>query len=481
MVDPISGLVVVIATLTVFVWIGCSVRTRELDVEDFTVARNSQPASALGLSFLASGMGAWILFAPPEIGAGVGAVAVAGYALGAAGPFVVFGLLGPRLRRIVPAGHSLTEFLRLRFGRTFHRYVIGVSVAYMLLFVTAELTAIGAVGTILAGVDAQVTIIAVAVATLAYTAWGGLRASLRTDRWQSYLILVLLAVATASIVLGSTATQPGRATARDLMAVDALGLEVAATLVIAVIAANLFHQGYWQRVWAARDERALRGGVWLGVATTVPVVAAVGTLGILAAGRGLDLGDPPAPIFALLAGSPTWLVLGALALALALVASSVDTLESGLASLVTAERPTLSLSGARVATVVLMVPAVALALQGYSVLQLFLIADLLCAATVVPALSCLWRRATPAGALSGAIAGLVGAVLPGLVATGSLVEGVGRALFPDAIPTLPEFTSALIASAVTTVGVSLLAGRECDLEALGATVAPHADAAYSRE
>ncbi|MEX2620873.1 MAG: hypothetical protein WD250_11720 [Egibacteraceae bacterium] len=68
------------------------------------------------------------------------------------------------------------------------------------------------------------------------------------------------------------------------------------------------------------------------------------------------------------------------------------------------ERPQTSRGGARLATLVCMAPAVLMALRGYGVLRRLLIADLLCAGTVVPALLGLWRRATPAGALSVAVA-----------------------------------------------------------------------------
>jgi Na+/proline symporter len=424
----------------------------------------------LGLSFLASGLGAWVLFAPPVVGAQLGAVAAAGYAVGAAAPVLVFGYLGPRMRRAAPAGGSLTEFVRARFGTVFHRYVIGVSIAYMLLFLTAELTGIAAVVAIIAGVDPRVTVLAVAGVTLAYTAYAGLPASLRTDRWQAWLIMGLLLAGGAAMVAGGDATAAAGGVG-DVLQIGPLGLEVAVTLVIAVTAANMFHQGYWQRVWAAQDDTALRRGAWLGAGLTLPVVAVIGALGLVAAARGLDLGEPAAPFFALLVGLPAWVGLVVLVLGVALVCSSVDTLENGLAALVAAERPDMRLSGARWATAALMVPAVLLALRGYDVLRLFLIADLLCAATVVPALLGLWRRATGAGALAGAIAGLAGALGAAMLAGGSLAAGLARVTFPIAAPTLPEFAGALLASTVVAVGVALASGRETDLAEVGARVA----------
>jgi hypothetical protein len=231
------------------------------------------------------------------------------------------------------------------------------------------------------------------------------------------------------------------------------------TLVIAVTAANLFHQGYWQRVWAARDMRALNAGALLGGLSTVAVVALVGGLGMLAAASGADLGQPPAPFFALLRGAAPWLVVATLVLAVALVASSVDTLQNGIASLLVGAGASASLRGARWITVLLMVPVVAVALQGLSVLRLFLIADLLCATAVVPVLLGLWGRASPASAIAGSLAGLVGAVLPGWVAHGSLAAGLLAASFPSSVPTLGPFLGALLCSAVVSVGVALLRPR----------------------
>jgi SSS family solute:Na+ symporter len=469
MINPSITLLTITLALAFFAWIGFRVRVQHISVEDYIVARNSQGVMTLGLSFLASGMGAWLLFAPPEVGALIGLTGVLGYALGAAAPIAAFALLGKRLRRVVPAGHSLTEFVRLRFGRVFHTYVIVVSILYMLIFVTAELTAIGGITALLSRLDGRVAIAAVASVTLAYTAYGGLRASLQTDRWQAWLLLVLLGIATFTVVQALPA--PTSALAESgLLGIDRVGVEVAVTLIIAVTAANLFHQGYWQRVWAARNTAALVYGAGIGIGMTLPIVLLVGVLGILAAGAGVDIGSPPVPFFALLGGMPTWIGLAVLVLSVTLVASSIDTLENGLAALVTAERRNISLQGARLVTVILMVPAIVVAMQGYSVLQLFLIADLLCATAVVPALLSLWSRATSSAALAGAIAGLFGAVVPGWVSTGSIVSGIWLATFPDAVPTLPPFLGALLASTIVAIGVSLASRQITDLDQIGARV-----------
>jgi Na+/proline symporter len=465
MIGAELGVLVVAAALAVFAWLGVSAARSGQDIDEFVVARNSQRATTLGLSFLASGMGAWILFAPPEVGAGVGLVGVIGYALAAAAPIGLFALLGRLMRRYFPHGRSLTEFILLRFGRPFQVYIISVSLAYMFIFVTAELTAIGGVTAILTGADPRTAVVLVALATFGYTAYGGLRASLRTDYWQGWLLLLLLLIGAAAVVIDQRDPETSFSQS-GLLGVDKVGIEVAITLVIAVAAANMFHQGYWQRVWSAESDGALAKGAIIGMALTVPVVLVVGCLGILAAGTGIDLGSPPVPFFALTTRLPDWAAVVVLLLGTALVASSVDTLISGLTALVAAENRRMSVRTARLATLVLLIPAVVIAWQGYSVLRLFLIADLLCAATVVPALLGLWGRATTRAAFAGSLSGLFGALVINLVETNSLAEALRLATFPGAVPTLEPFLGALVLSTLAALVVAALEGRTTDLDRL---------------
>ncbi|WP_058616779.1 sodium:solute symporter family transporter [Tepidimonas taiwanensis] len=439
------------AALLLFLWVGLRARTADTSLDAYLTARGSQSATTLALSFLASGLGAWILFVPPEIAAFVGPVALAGYAIGAALPFLVLAWCGPAIRRWLPAGRSLTDLAAERFGPAMRGWVLALSLLYMLCFLTAELTAVGGIVALLTGGDGRWAVLAVAGVTLLYTAWGGLRASLATDRWQAWLLLALLALVAAVI---GTAPAPAEAVQPSAPASAPLsvGLSVALTLIIAVTAANLFHQGYWQRVWAAQDTRALHRGAWWGALGSAAAIVLVGALGLLAARQGLPLGTPPVPFFALVQHAPDWVVAPVLVLAVALVASSVDTLQNGIAALLVTQRQGASLAAARWATVLLMVPVIAVAWQGLSVLRLFLVADLLCATAVVPLLLALWPRVPRGAAVARSLAGLLGAIAPGAWESGSLWQGVVAATFPNNVPTLAPFAGALLAS----TAVSLL-------------------------
>lgn len=445
-----------LAVLALFAAIGGTSRFRPT-IDDYLAARSSQRRGPLALSLYASGMGVWILFTPPIVAAFTGILGVVAYALAAAAPLVAFGLLGPRVRRSLPTGITLTDWIRERHGRPFQAYVAVVAVFYMFMFLTAELTAIGQVLALPAfgAADPRVAIVATAAVTAAYTAYGGLPASLRTDRWQSWLILVLLAAGLVAIAV-DVDDPAAAATAGGLTVVNRAGFEAIGVLVIAVTAANLFHQGYWQRMWAAADEATLRTSTSVAAALTLVTVFAVGLTGLIAAG----VGQPVVPFFDLLAGLPDVVRVLIVVLAVALVASSVDTLQNGIAALVSGDvtQGRVGVGTARLVTVVAVVPAVFIAVQGYDILRLFLIADLVAAATVVPVFLGLGRRVTGTGALVGSVAGLVAVFVVGLITRGSMAGGWELLSIAESPALdLTAFATAVVAS--TAVALALPSDR----------------------
>ena len=60
------------------------------------------------------------------------------------------------------------------------------------------------------------------------------------------------------------------------------GLTAAVTLFIALACAELFHQGNWQRVWAAKDTKAMRRGFAIGSFLVFLLMMFFGIMGMLA-------------------------------------------------------------------------------------------------------------------------------------------------------------------------------------------------------
>jgi Na+/proline symporter len=177
-------------------------------VEDLITARDSIGPRQLTATLVASVMGVWILFAAPEAGAGFGVAAVIGYAVGQAIPMALYARIGPRIRELLPMGHSLPEYVRVRYGSGAYLLILGVSAMYMFIFVAAELTGIAGAFAAVAGIAPLQTVLIVGGAVLIYTAYGGLRASILTDSIQALLILPLLALVTLAVLLRVGAVVP---------------------------------------------------------------------------------------------------------------------------------------------------------------------------------------------------------------------------------------------------------------------------------
>ena len=426
MIDSGPAVILTVITGIVFVAAGVwSVRRRTMGIEDFLVARGSAGARVSTATLVASVIGAWVLLGPAETGTWAGIVGVVGYGVGQAAPLLAFMLVGPRMRRLMPEGHSLTEYVFHRYGPAMYVFTLAVIVFYMFIFLSAELTGISQAVRLLADTPLWLTAGIVGLMTVGYTAYGGIRASIFTDTIQFGLILPLLAVSFVAAVVAigglGDALDPVRETAPQLLSFTFRpGVEFAFTLIIAILAANLFHQGFWQRVYAVKDQRALVSGFGIAGAVVVPVIFLAGLLGIMAVGQG-PVEDPSVALFALISSVvPTWAVVVVMVLALVLVMSSLDTLLNGIASVVTADlarfKPELGgvrlLRSSRGVTVALIVPAIFIASQGYSVLYLFLIADVVCSAAVFPVFWGLFAgRFGGTAALASAIAGLVAGVL----------------------------------------------------------------------
>ncbi|HEY9887171.1 MAG TPA: hypothetical protein V6D02_02155, partial [Candidatus Obscuribacterales bacterium] len=344
------------------------------------------------------------LFSPPEVGASSGIAGILGYCIGQATPSAVFAFMGTRIRFLMPHGHSLNEYVLHRFGNAMYVLTLGIIVFYMFVYLAAELTAIAKAVELMAGVPLWLTALLVITAVFVYTTVGGLAATIFTDAIQFIVIvpLLLLSFAVALIALGGwgSAIAPVTQAAPELLSLaNGPGLKFGATLIIAVMAAEMFNQANWQRIYACKTDRVVRRSFLGSFLVIVPMLFIAGLLGILAMHFGLS-GDRA--FFSLIQalGLPGWVSIAVLVLVLALVMSSLDTLLNGIASVFTTDLlrffPAMQSSGilraSRLLTVAVGLPAILIAAQGYNVLYLFLLADLVCAGALFPVLFGLYSR-----------------------------------------------------------------------------------------
>ena len=409
MLDTGVGIAAMVLVCAAFLYMGIThLGRRRQSVEDYTVSRNHAPVNVGIATLVASMFGTWVLLSPGETGANFGIISLAGYAIGMAGIAVMYMVFGPRLRELMPNGHSVTEYVKHRFGTAPFVSVAVVIVFIMGIFITAEMTAITTAVHILTRSPAWATAIAVGVVVVAYTAYGGLRASIYTDRLQFWVLMpvLLLLVIVAAAMVGGTGTWSAAREA-GLLSVSSQGSYFfGIVLIIGIIASNAFHPGMWQRVYTVESQRALNRSLWGATALAIPITFLLGMAGIAAVGHGsvepFQYPEVSAALFALATDVfPLWMHFLMLVCALMLAMSTLDTLMNGLASSLATDlagigvsRNTLMLQ-ARAVTALVAVPAIIVASQGFSVLYVFLVADLLGAAIAVPMLTGLYSSRMP--------------------------------------------------------------------------------------
>ena len=457
-----------LATLGFFGYVGFqATNVKELDSDEFLSARGSQDRLRIGLSLFASGMGIWVLFGPSEVGYYGGFWDVTGYAVSAATPFLLLAYVGPMIRERLPEGVTLADYVRMRLGRPMQVYVGLISVLYMFTFLFAEFTAIGKGMEILAGLEPLIPMVAVAIVTAAYTAYGGLPASLATDRIQALIVLFLVVALLLLLFGGDIGGLLADAKAynpTDEWSIGSMSymdsFESGLALVVAITAAEMFSQGNWQRAWASESDEALKHGAWFAAALVLPLVFVMGVLGTVVAGQGA-VDDPSAAFFYLIDEAGTLFIAAFIVLAVALVCSSADTLQNAIVASLTRDLSDgrMDLRLARIATIAMMPIAIyyASTMDALSVFEIFLFADLLATATVAPVLLSLWDKVSPSAALFGAVSGLLSVIIYGAY-TADISTGIGYIFSPTndwGLANFDVFLAALIGSALVTVVGSL--------------------------
>ena len=464
--------ILLFGSLAFFAWLGYRESSeKELDTDSFLSARRSQNWIMIGLSLFASGMGIWVLFGPSEVGYYGGFYDVFGYALSSATPFILLAYLGPIIRKLTPDGVTLADFVRQKMGRPMQLYVGIISLIYMFTFMFAEYIAIGRAVEFLSGINFLIPIVCVACVTTFYTVIGGLPVSIKTDRIQSLFIIWLVICVILLIFnegLSGTIADAQAYTPEDIewewyhgSISDFSTFKAGLALVLAITAAEMFSQGNWQRTWASKDDNSLQKGAIMASILCFITVLLFGFLGTVTAGRGAVM-DPSIAFFELISNYPEPVLAMLLVLGVALVCSSIDTLQNAIVAVVSRDLTDSKFDIHQARYAVIATAPVAIFLAWYyaedalSVFRIFLVADLFAAATVLPIFLSLSNRVTANGGLVGAIFGLISVVIYGIY-TSDVQTGIDYLTNPVnefGLANFEVFLSALIGSALMTFIVS---------------------------
>jgi len=265
----------------------------------------------------------------------------------------------------------------------------------MFIFLCAEVTAVAVLINYISGTDLWITALIVLLSTLAYTLYGGLKASIFTDNIQMIVIGILLLISFIYIY-SFTGSQFSFDFIKEknphlISASYVPGYTAGLTFFIAVAATNLFHQGNWQRVYAAKDFETLRKSLLISFFIIIPIVFYMGFTGMFAFSMDSNI-RPDLGFFSLLLKEQTTLLsLFIIILGLSLTISTVDTLINAISSLIVVDgKATFNfkkknnyLKLSKILILFLSVISFIVASRGFDILYLFLLADLLCCAFVL--------------------------------------------------------------------------------------------------
>lgn len=269
------------------------------------------------------------------------------YELGLAGIFwftapnilalVIFAWLAPRIRKTIPGGYTLPDWIKFRFGdERLHKLYLVPYVWYQVMAVCVQLFVGGLMLNFLTGIPLNTVMILMLAVGLAYSLISGLRASVVTDFLQMvFILLALVVVIPWAIRAGGSGGVGGGL--RGIEGTSGLwdpGVAFSFGIVtsIGLIAGAISDQQYWQRSFAIRKRDLKKafgiGGLLFGI---VPI--ALSPLGFLAANPDMGVpalegtGLPMIGIATVVKLLPSWV---AVFFVVMLLAGLTSTLDSGL-------------------------------------------------------------------------------------------------------------------------------------------------------
>jgi Na+/proline symporter len=306
---------------------------------------------------------------------------------------------------------------------------------------------------------------------LLYILRGGFKLSIITDKYQFSFIALIIA-ASVFIILGNLdlpSYEIIQKNSPNLIEKNYLPNYTAGlTFFIAVAATNLFHQGNWQRVFSAKNNSILKSSLIYSSIIIFFIVFWMGYSGLISYSLNSKVIPDLAFFELILNNKNSLIIIGILILAISLTLSTIDTLINAISSLIIIDGNQMnkSLSGKEIKgkanLIILLLSAIVfiLASKGYSILYLFLLADLLCCAAVITIFYGFFNKKVNSKlAASSIICGLIAGLLffPSMDFQSSILVGnlLSKDLFNSLITGNLLFISFAISIVVPLIMISL--------------------------
>ena len=395
LISQTSSFTLLILISFAFAIIGIYYSKKFKGINNYLTANRGVGLFSLTTSLTASALGAWILFGPASAATWGGLGSIIGYSLGTAFPMFILIYLGKKIRKEFPQGSSLIEFMRKKFGKSLFKLILLMTIFYMFIFLCAEVTAVAILINYMSGAELWTTALIVLFFTLLYTLYGGLRASIFTDNIQMIVIIIIL-IFSFTYIYSFMGNQFSFSFVKEknphlISSSYVTGFTAGLTFFIAVAATNLFHQGNWQRVYAAKNFETLKKSLIISLFIIIPIVFFMGFSGMVALSIDTTIRPDLGFFTIILKDQTTVLSFIVLILGLALTISTVDTLINAISSLIIVDGKAVFnfkkkinyLNFSQYIIVFLSLISFIIASKGFDILYLFLLADLFCCSFVM--------------------------------------------------------------------------------------------------
>jgi len=389
-----TTLIITLAVGAFFIALGYLNLKKNSDNKSHIIGDQNESIFSLTTSLSASALGAWILFGPASAATWGGIGAVIGYAIGTAAPMLFLLNFGPKIRKEFPNGMSLTQLVQKRFGKGVLKIILILILFYLTIFLIAEVTAIAFLLNLISKTPLWITSGLTLIMCLLYILRGGFKLSIITDKYQ-FMIVLSIILFSIFFILGNleiSSYELIKKNSTKLISKKYIPNYTAGlTFFIAVAATNLFHQGNWQRVFAAKNNLILKKSLIYSSIISFLIVLWMGYTGLISYSIDPKIKPDLAFFKLMLLDDNILLIVSILILALALTLSTIDTLINAISSLIIIDGKKINklLGGGDIINksnkliLLLCVIVFVFASKGYSILYLFLFADLLCCAAVV--------------------------------------------------------------------------------------------------
>ncbi len=260
--------------LVLFVYISFLVLTgfyfhkKQQSPTDFWLAGRSAGWISIGFSAAASWLTAGALLAVIGFFILLGMGSIWGFVAPNIVALCIIGLFVKKIKKLP----SITqpELLEMRYGKYLRLPVAIIITVVMILFAVADIKGFALVLEVFYSISPLYSVFIVGGAVAFYVTLGGLSAVMATDVVQFLCLSIFVMFMAFTVMTGASEvadmswSQMVTTMPDDWCNPASIGLPMILIFVLAIVPGWITEQDPWQRVWAAKDERSARNGMFLG-------------------------------------------------------------------------------------------------------------------------------------------------------------------------------------------------------------------------